>query len=121
MKIIKLDAPSDEEQFKTLVDSVKYAIHTEGYYWSSPNGAGGWTKVLQAYNPSALVTSGQNSGNFNRQRVRHGRRKKPNPENQNRNPVVYVPNKQQNRVFNRWILLGILILIALYFLSYFIF
>ena len=84
LQIIKLDAPSDEEQFKTLVDSVKYAIHTEGYYWSSPNGAGGWTKVLQAYNPSALVSSGQNSNNYNRQRGGYNPRQGPYQGNRDR-------------------------------------
>ncbi|XP_059149626.1 uncharacterized protein LOC131936587 [Physella acuta] len=48
-KILKLPVPTDDQLFKTMVESVRYAIVTDGYHWTFAKTGGGWGKVLNKY------------------------------------------------------------------------
>ena len=47
--MLKLEPPSDEEILLRLKRAVVFSIKTDGYHWSFPKGAGGWSEVRKKY------------------------------------------------------------------------
>ncbi|XP_013417180.1 uncharacterized protein LOC106178514 [Lingula anatina] len=56
-KVLRLDPIPDDKLFEKLIESLEFAINTDGYHWSFWKGAGGWTEALKRYKATAGADS----------------------------------------------------------------